>query len=425
MRTYDIIAARPYGNLHQMLPARKLADRLVQAYLCTFQTVLGILDVPIFRQRYNTLWSDAGSMNEEFVASLLLVMSIGAAFCSIETTIPRQTVLQWIHAVTLWLDSPASNAKRSLDGLRVQCLLHLAHQVRSSKCNDDRYSTGALLRLAMTLGLHIDSDIHPGPRRYPAEVESRRRLWATTMELEIQFSIDCGSVPTIGDNDYSCQLPLNIDDASLQAGSASTPKSMEHLTQSCIQILLMESMPVRLKIARFTNSFQSSDSFEEALRLSEELSAAFKSSAALIESYRMSSNPPTSFQTKMFDLLVHRFFIALHHPFTLKSLSNLSYYYSRKMCLETALSLLSPSGYSEDDEFHRPCVHGAGPLRNIHRQSAVFICRELIETLETERPLSAESGRNEQEWVSPATPIAPSLEAYAHRLSWLLVFDVC
>lgn len=396
IKKQESTAAQPFGSPKDMVPTRPVADRLVPAYLRTFQSGFGILYVPSFFKDYEAFWNDPGSVSEAFSITLLLVMCIGSTFCSQDTRVSRATALQWIFVASEWLRSPKEKARLNLDGLRIYCLFLLARQTRSASGDITWFSTGSLLRMAMHMGLHIDLENHSFSHMSSAEIESRRRLWATILELEIQSGMDCGGLPSIDSADYNCALPSNIDDESLVAdGSARnsvTPKPMEQFTQSSIQILLMKMIPIRLRIVKFINSFQSENSFEKTLSLSAELSAALKSCSALIKDYCKSSSQPTTFQTKFFNLLVQRFLLGLHHPFAVEAMSNPSYYYSRKVCLETSSFLFSPSHQSRDDDFHRLQLYGTGLFRDVYTQSALYMCDELTEQLEADGPFTANPG---------------------------------
>lgn len=389
-------AAQPNTSLRDMVPTKVVSDRLVQAYFRTFQTVFGILHVPSFREQYKAFWEDSGSVSKAFDTTLLVVMCIGSTFCLPETGVSRATALQWIDIACVWLSSLRQKTRPSLDGLRIQCLIVLARQVKSFSGDNAWLSTGSLVRMAMHMGLHIDPEAHSSPNVCSADIEAQRRLWATIVELELQASMDCGSVPGIACDDYDCALPSNIDDAHLEANRSSgnlvTTKPMDQLTQSSIQILLMKTAPIRLKIARFINNFRSKHSFEEVLSLSSKLLEALKTCSDLISSYCMSSTPPTPFQTKMVDLLVQRFVLGLHQPFAVQAISNPSYYYSRKVCLETSFLLTSHLAQSGDDDFYHLRLCGKGLLRVVYAQCALYLCGELTDQSEVDRAPSTNPG---------------------------------
>lgn len=382
----------PAMNPHrELLPERSIADRLVQAYLRTVQSVLGIVSVPSFYRRYVAMWNCSISSDETFQVLLLLVLAIGWAACSQEPDVPRSAALQWIHAAKAWLSSPGYKKRLDLDGIRVHCLFSLACQVLS--ISDDQFwlGTGSLLRTAMHMGLHIDpTRCEFEDKLTQLEIQSRRRLWATILELELQTCMDHGLLPAIDVDDCDTDLPFNLDDTTLERASSGNKngglfemqgKDMSQLTSCSLQILLAQTLPVRLRIVRFLNSFQPAKrTFEKALKLSTDLSSIMKLSSDRIEAYRMScSPPPTSFQTQLFDQLVQRTMLALHHPFAAKAMKDQSLYYSRKMCFEATLSLLSRSVFPGDADFHHLRVTSGGLFRTAYTQCALFLCAELVD----------------------------------------------
>ncbi|RYO97492.1 hypothetical protein DL764_007295 [Monosporascus ibericus] len=370
-----------------MIPPRAESDLLVQAYLRTFQTVFGILSVSSFCASYKHFWGNPVTASDKFLTTLLLVMSLGSIFCSREIAIERTTVLRWIHSASTWIHSPKDTDQLDLDDIRIQCLFLLTRQARDG--NDDKcwLSSDSLVRMAMLLGLHFDPAKHGLPDIPSSEIEARRRLWATVLELEVQSSMDHGSCPSVDSEHYDCAAPSNVDDADA-GGNVSAPKPENQLTQSSIQILLMRSIRTRLRVARFLNTLQSDMPFDTALSLSSELAESLKGCTNILEAYRMSTSPPTAFQTKLYDLLTRRFLLGLHHPFAVMAMKDPSYYYSRKVCIETSLFLCSQTTLSGDEDFQRLRLSGSGFFHNPYTQSVLYMCSELIDQAEVGGPLS-------------------------------------
>ena len=386
IRSQEPIGLEPFESIKDLLPSRLTSDRLVQAYIRTFQTVFGIIHVPSFRQDYQAFWDDSRSSNEAFGIILVLIVSIGSTFSNPESRISRHDLRRWIHVASQWLNSFDSKAKLTIDGLRIQCLYLLACQSCSIKDGVTSLSSVNLLRSAMHIGMHLDAEKHPSGNTSSSDVQSRRRLWATILELEIQFSMDCGNLTLIGSDDYDCALPLNLDDISFKAaktnGETTPPQPLDQYTQSSFQVMLAALIPIRLRIAKFVNGFSSGNSYEAVIALSQELSTEVTKCYRLIEGYKMSSVPPTTFQTKLFDLLVYRFVLGLHHPFAIKAMFDHSYFYSRRACMGTSLALFSPPG----EEFHRLLLQGSGLFRDVTTQAALYMCGELINDLEALGP---------------------------------------
>ncbi|RYO86624.1 hypothetical protein DL766_003517 [Monosporascus sp. MC13-8B] len=268
-----------------------------------------------------------------------------------------------------------------LDDLRIQCLFLFARH--ATDVNNDKcwLSSDSLVRMAMHLGLHFDPAKHELSDIPSSEIEARRRLWATVLELEVQSSMDHGGCPSVDREHYDCAAPSNVDDADAE-GNVSVPRTESQPTQSSIQILLMRSIRTRLCIARFLNTFQSDMFFDTALRLSSELAESLKGCPNILEAYRRSTTPPTAFQTKMYDLLTRRVFLGLHHPFAVMGMKDPSYYYSCKMCIETSLFLCPKTTLSSEEDFQRLRLSGSGLLHNSYTPSVLYMCSELIDQAE-------------------------------------------
>ncbi|KAI1772909.1 fungal-specific transcription factor domain-containing protein [Hypoxylon cercidicola] len=382
------------SRLCDLVPERAISDRLVQAYFRTFQTIFGILDVPSFRQDYVAFFDNRENASETYIISLILTLCIGYTCSEDESGVSGAMRRQWLHTASAWLHTFGPREKLDMDLLRAHTLSLVARLTMAHSSNAFWLSTGSVLRMAMNMGLHVDRAKHSESHTSTADEEARRRLWATILELEVQASMDSGNSPAIESSDYDCPLPSNVLDTNPrpynEAGAASTPKSLDEFTQSSFQILLMKTIPMRLKIAKHVNNTQSESSLEKTSKLSDELTATMKSCNTCIEAYRMSSTPPSNFQTKTFDLFVYRFLFGLHHPFAVKATTNLSFYYSRKVCLDTSLSLLSSLAKSTSDDFNSFCLYGSGVFRAAYRQSALYLCSEMTSNLQVDRPLSTD-----------------------------------
>ena len=70
------------------------------------------------------------------------------------------------------------------------------------------------------------------------------------------------------------------------------------------------------------------------------------SHTATLQSYQRNSSPdslkPTKFQIHLLNMLTRRFLLALHSPFAVEAKANQSFYFSRKVLTENALTCLSP-----------------------------------------------------------------------------------
>lgn len=376
------------------VPKRATSDELVQAYLQTFESVYRIVHVPSFRQEYDLYWNSPQSASTAFVIKLLLVMAIGTCFYQdpAESDSLRSSSSQWIYVAQSWLSSPSEKSRINLAGVQIHCLLLLARQTNAIDGDLTWISAGSLLRTAMHTGLHRDP-CHL-PKMSVSHSELRRRLWATVLEFLVQSSMDSGGPPLISRQDFDCEPPSNVDDWQIDEGIKVplVPKPIDTFTQTSIQILLLRSLPIRLEIAKLINDFRSDATYDETIRLGTELASLNRSNCLLVNAFSPNEEKPTAFQTKTFNLFTQRFLLALHFPFAIKAKTNLNYYFSRKICLDSSLSLLSYSpppnrlGTQICDDYAQTIVLGGGPFRNILLHAAIAICLELITQLQEDPP---------------------------------------
>lgn len=308
---------------------------------------------------------------------LILVMTIGICIYDDEEAEEiryfRCQARKWIHAAVSWISAPLEKDRLNIQGLQVQCLLHLARQVYGVGGNLVWVSTGTLLNTALFMGLNRD------PRYFPLmtvfHAEMRRRLWATILEMVLQSSLDIGMRPLISIDDFDTDPPSNIDDDQIHEKTPAPlrAKPATSITSTSVQISLYQSSRLRLQIAQLVNDNRQEPTYEEVLRLSNDLISA---------SRQLSPSPTTSqTHTSLYQHFFRRFFLSLHRPFAFKARTDPRYYFSRKVCIENAVSLLSPP----DSAYTRLITTGFGMLREVPIQAAMFLCLELIYQLEEDQ----------------------------------------
>lgn len=398
-------------DFREYIPSREISQQLVQLYFRTFETVFRVLHVPSFQQEYTQYWINPQGASHSFIIKLLLVMAIGTCFYQDTDDTKdslRESSSQWISAAQLWLSAPLEKRRLDLSGVQIYCLLLLARQTNVVGGDLAWITAGSLVRTAMGIGLHRDPTHFPNMSNFHGEM--RRRLWATILEIVIQSSLDSGMPPLISCEDYDCDPPSNIDDVQISEATKTPPtsKPLDTFTQTSTQCALMRSLPIRLKVVKVLNSIRSDLSYEDTLRLGTEITNACRSNSLLFQSFLAapsSSNQakPTAFQIKFLDLLSRRFLLSLHTPFAQKSNDNITYYFSRRVCLEASLVLLAYSVSSplhgmqvQDDDYTRLRIFGCGLFKSILLHASATICLELIMQLRDDSsPSTSSLSRNE------------------------------
>jgi hypothetical protein len=368
---------------------------------------------------------------------LLLILAIGSIFhCKPgpfnELGIP---VRRWIYAAQWWLSGPTEKEAGNLEGLQVHCLLLLCRQGYAIDKETNWISAGSLLRLAVNQGLHRD------PRNFPTlsvfDGEMRRRIWVTVVEINLQLSIDTAMPPLFSAEDSDTEPPSNLDDEDFDRDTVAlpAPQPKDCYTNSSLQILLSQSFPARLRIAQTINKPAHGQSYEAALRLGSEVSAACKEMAVIFHNYfsRTSGSRfrPTPFHHRLMDTLLRRFLLNLYRPFTIQAIKDPRFYLSRKLSLDSALSIASyadsPSTSPSTDhiayrDFQRLCLSGAGLFKgHLSLDVMIVIGLELITQLEeevTQQPTTSPLPSNAMDQIAEASraPLIKALERIEEQL---------
>ncbi|EHA21404.1 hypothetical protein ASPNIDRAFT_44627 [Aspergillus niger ATCC 1015] len=371
-------------SLEEMVPPRQVADELLKLYLTTFETTHRILHIPTFLEQYENFWAGAQPKEPSFVAKLLALMAASCCFLNPNTKINGesrvyQTAAEWIAGVRSWIALTLVSSTIDFNILQIECLLMIARQADAIDGDIVWISSGSLIRTAMTMGLHRDPHRFGKMTKFWAEM--RRRLWATILELDLQSSLDGGMPPTIDLDEYDCEPPSNLDDSQLTENMVDdpVPKDIGVHTQSTFQVLLLQSLPLRLRIAKAINSLKLTISYDEALRLSEELIQFMHFG---LEIFQKAGSTPSgtgpSFAQSMLVFLLRRSILVLNRPFALSIIRSPKFSYSRKICLESALEILS---HHEPPASSQVCPHlgqlSGGMFRDEFLHAALTVCVEL------------------------------------------------
>lgn len=389
----------PTPALLNDLPSREICDELVRHYLRTLGLIYRVIHVPKFYEEYERFWENRASVSTAFMFKLLLILAIGSIFhCkpgpSNEVGIP---VRRWIYAAQWWLAGPFEKESNNLQGLQVHCLLLLCRQAYAIDKEVNWTSVGTLMRQAIHQGLHRD------PKNFPTlsvfDSEMRRRIWGTIIEINVQLAIDAAMPPLLGPNDFDTLPPSNMEDEDFDQTTASmpSPRPRGFYTSASLQILLLESYPLRLQVARTINECAQEQSYENALQLGNELTASCKEMSHRFHAFISCTGDrlmrPTRFHHRLLDTLLRRFILNLYRPFTIEATHDPRFYLSRKLSLESALVTASygdaPSDSFDNEiphrDFQRLSFSGAGLFKGyLSLDVMVVIGLEIITQMEDE-----------------------------------------
>ncbi|KAI1209549.1 uncharacterized protein F4807DRAFT_96887 [Annulohypoxylon truncatum] len=371
--------SRPEFDLEP--PSREIADRMVAIYFKSFESTYRILHEPTFMSEYQRYWDQPESVTTDLRLKVLLVIGIGSSLSEhIESDAGfRNTINHYVYAAQTWLAGPLEKDRLDVTGVQIYCLTILARQIFSIGGDLVWVSVGSLIHIAMQIGLHRD------PKHFPTmpllQAEIRRRLWATIVEMLVQSSLDTAMPTRISFDDFDTEAPSNVNDDEMD-GSTTTlqPHSRSTFTTNSIQLILLDLLPTRLRILHLLNDLHTELSYLDALALSSEITDQYRKCNAFMRENEQSGATP--FHRNLLDYLIRRFLIPLHCPFAGEARVNPLFYYSLKVSLDSALSIISPE---PDEGFSRLMAIGGGMFREGIRFCLTVITRELIAQVEAQR----------------------------------------
>jgi hypothetical protein len=201
------------SSLRALLPDRPTVDAILSKYFDTFETTFRIVHVPTFKAAYSTYWDNNSAKDVDMDALVLAILA--CTICTSTHTSPRYNhigstfhskAILWVRACEAWLRRQ-SNKHRTLITLQVRCLRLLALATGSMKVKEYYQEVQAHVALMRSAGMHRDPSIFDS-RCSVFERELRRRLWATTMELELQASVDKGNLAEMTRSNLCAHLSI-------------------------------------------------------------------------------------------------------------------------------------------------------------------------------------------------------------------------
>ncbi|XHG06286.1 hypothetical protein AWENTII_009491 [Aspergillus wentii] len=381
------------------LPAKDVADSLVDIYLRTIEGIHRILHIPTFRQDYEAVWVSETTPDMAFIIQLKLVLSIGAVMYDDRFSL-RTSAIRWIYEAQTWISQPEFKSRLNVQFLQTSILLLFAREFVGVEGGLSWVSAGNVMRTAVYMGLHRDPLYFPKSTTFVAEM--RRRVWNTVLEINLQTSMNSGGPPLFSLDDFDTQPPGNFDDEQIMAEDP-TPQPDGSFTQMSIALALRKMFPVRLAIAKALNGIGVSSAYNETLRLDSELRRLYKAICRMIQQYSSGGgNSPSQFQIRTLDYLVRRYFLALHEPFFAPATHETAYAFSRKVVVDTSLKMwcavypsspiMAAASQTEflpahSDYLTRLAFCGSGLFRTISAQACLLIAAELRAQLQEEDSL--------------------------------------
>lgn len=204
---------------------------------------------------------------------------------------------------------------------------------------------GAIVRIAMRLGLHRDPSNFPNIT--PFQGEMRRRTWTVISQIDTLSSFHLGMPLAIRTGDGDTGAPRNLLDADIDEAMSELPPSRPFSQHVPLGYMLVKNsiLGVMKRIVESLNSIHAGPPYEVILQLDRDLDEAY----AMIPAYlrlngweNAHKEPPyLVLQKVQLDTLYHQTVSVLHRRYLQDARSDSKYALSEQRCVDSSIILLN------------------------------------------------------------------------------------
>lgn len=309
---------------------------------------------PSFSRKYKEFWQDPVNADIDFLAVLFIIMALGVHFATFSA--PHELELDGTSmtpAERYRVYRGAASASLSLTRFSnpslhtIQALLMF---VESEFLVNRATQTNCFLLLAVCIRLMLKMGLHRDPSRLPTisafEGEIRRRLWNLAIQIDLIVSFYLGLPSMIHGIPSDTSLAHNLLDEDFNEDSPVLPPPRPDSEYTVMSYPIFKSMVCRIfgQVARLAHTLTPLK-YAEVLRTDRLLEDKWRHIPAFMKVRPLGdcvADPPMQ--------VVQRFGLAslyqksrcvLHRPYLVEAVPLPEHAYSRRTCLQSALTLLA------------------------------------------------------------------------------------
>ncbi|OKL61666.1 hypothetical protein UA08_02199 [Talaromyces atroroseus] len=341
-----------FQDIIQSLPPRPICDKILAQYFNS-SLILPIIHPTKFLNEYEKFWHNPARAPVLWVGVLFSILTLALA------------INQSTGEGTIDVGSQATLSVRMLRNRTAQCLmmgnytnatsyaveamvlLFLGKYVgKSDSSFDSWFLMGNIIRLAMRMGYHRD----PKYRRDISlfEGEMRRRRWHAILQLDLLLSFQMGMPSMIPVDCSDTELPRNFKDSDIypNVDSLPSPRPLSDHTPVLYTIVKGGIMNVfRKVIAHTQSSITWPPPYPRTIELDNKLRETY---AGIPDDFKMKPIKQSIIDSSSMiinrctvELLFLKGIMVLHRRYLNTERFDAQYDYSRRACVDAALTILS------------------------------------------------------------------------------------
>ncbi|KAI1036289.1 hypothetical protein LB503_003019 [Fusarium chuoi] len=340
-------------ELLSRLPERKVADRLLSRYFASMSPSQHIVHRPVFTRQYSKFWQGPNEASLHWIAQLFMMLSLGVFFNNFinsselegDSPLPAQDRIRHYKACAGWALVWGKYTQPSSATLPAFLLYVESSFLFNRAAQMNCYVlSGVCIRLMLKMGLHRDPSKLANISPY--EGEMRRRMWNMAIQVELLVSFHMGLPSMLQGIETDTAVPRNLDDHDFDEDSTELPLSRPPTDWTSMTYPIHKTQILRVfgQIARQAHAL-TPPSYAEVAKLDNLLHETWKSvpSFMMVRPLDECVGDPPVLLIQRFGLtaLYNKCRIVLHRRYLAEAIPQREHDYSRRQCLEGALSLLN------------------------------------------------------------------------------------
>jgi hypothetical protein len=362
------------------LPPRHVVDRLTMRFFTAYSPAQHIIHRPTFVKQYADFWQDRSRTPVDWIALLFNVLALGTFFSTYtaphelesDSDVPPMQRFRQYRTAAGWA---LISAKYTHPGpMTLQPVLlyieaeFLVNRISQMNC----YLLSAVgFRLMMKMGLHRDPSKLPNIS--PFDGEMRRRMWNLLVQIDLIVSFHLGLPSMIHGIESDTTLPRNLINEDLTPDMTELPPSRPDSEYTELTYPIWKSTMCRVfgLVAKQAHSL-SLPTYADVMSLDNLLEEKWRQvpSFMKVRPLEDSITDPPQQVNQRFGLasLYQKSRCVLHRRYLIEAIPRQEHEYSRKTCLDAALSLLE----------YQNTIHQATLPGGLLRQNGWFITSLVI-----------------------------------------------
>ncbi|KAB5563299.1 hypothetical protein GE09DRAFT_777776 [Coniochaeta sp. 2T2.1] len=344
---------RSRQELLSYLPPRHVVDRLTMRYFSAYSPSQHIIHRPTFVKQYAEFWQDQGRTTPvDWIALLFNVLALGTFFSTytapheleLDSDVPPMQRFSQYRTAAGWALISARYTHPGPMTLQPMVLYIEAEFLVNRASQMNCYLLSAVgIRLMMKMGLHRDPSKLPNIS--PFDGEMRRRMWNLLVQIDLIVSFHLGLPSMIHGIESDTSLPRNLVNEDLSPDMTELPPSRSDSEYTELTYPIWKSTMCRVfgLVARQAHSL-SLPTYVDIMRLDNLLEEKWKQvpSFMKVKPLEDSITDPPQLVNQRFGLaaLYQKSRCVLHRRYLIEAVPRKEHDYSRKTCLDAALSLL-------------------------------------------------------------------------------------